>query len=544
MLTVRKALALPALERAELVAGKGGLDNPVRWVHIVDIPQPKFEWVQGGELLLTSGYGLVNDQRHTIQLLADKGLAGIVLSLGQRFERTPAELRAAADQHDLPLIETPPELPFVELTEALLTEILDHQSALRRRGDQIQRSLMQQVLEGSSLQQIAEALAELLGRSVTVESEVFDVLAAAEAGPVDEARVRSVREGRTSPDLAQALIERGIYARLLETRGPNRVAPMPELGMTMERIVAPVLVAQEIVGYVWIIAGDRELTELDELAIDHAATVAAVILLKEREVRRAELERRGDLLEQLLELADAPKPALVDEVRRLGFRSDRPFQVLLIQGTPAASEQPQALPRNVERWLEEVNGPAMVGSRGDQVVVLLQSQAPGLGAPLAERLVSELSHPSLPLLIGVGGPVAELSTLRTSFSQASEALELAQALNRSEGTITFRELGMYHWLRHLPRELLEGNVYYQAVRSLAAHDQAHNGELLGTLEAYLRSGAKATEAARQLNLHRNTLTYRLRRIEEVLDFVLDQPRTRLELYAAIEAYRLRGGGAS
>ncbi len=542
MLTVREALALPALAPAVLVAGEGGLDNPVRWVHIVDLPQPKFEWVQGGELLLTSGYGLADDQPDTIELLAAKGLAGIVLSLGQRFEHTPSTLRAAADQHDLPIIETPPELPFIDLTEALLTEILDRQSALREQGDQIQRSLMEQVLQGNSLQQVAEALAEILGRSVTVESAAFDVLTAVEAGPVDEARMRSVREGRTSPDLAQALIERGIYARLLETRRPSRVPPMPELGMTMERIVAPVLVAQEIVGYVWIIAGDRELTELDELAIDHAATVAAVILLKEREVQRAELERRGDLLEQLLDLADAPKPALVDEVRRLGFRSDRPFQVLIIEGTPAASEQPRALPRNVERWLEEVNGPAMVGSRGEQVVVLVQSQAPGLGGPLAERMVSELSHPSLPLRVGVGAPVGELSALRTSFSQAHEALELAQVLGRAEGTLTFKDLGMFHWLRHLPTELLEGNSYYQAVRTLAAHDESHNGELLHTLETYLQAGGNATAAAGRLNLHRNTLAYRLQRIEQVLELELDQPRARFELYTAIEAYRLRGAG--
>ena len=108
MLTVREALELPALEAAELVAGEGGISNIVRWVHIVDLPHPKFEWVQGGELLLTSGYGLVDDEHNPVPMLASKGLAGIVLSLGERFERTPAALRTAADRHDLPMIETPP----------------------------------------------------------------------------------------------------------------------------------------------------------------------------------------------------------------------------------------------------------------------------------------------------------------------------------------------------------------------------------------------------------------------------------------------------
>lgn len=118
MLTAREALDLPALKAAELVAGEGGLDNAVRWVHIVDLPHPKFEWVQGGELLLSSGYGPSNDEQNPIPMLASRGLAGIMLSLGERSERTPSVPRAAADEHDLPIIETPPDLAFIELTAA------------------------------------------------------------------------------------------------------------------------------------------------------------------------------------------------------------------------------------------------------------------------------------------------------------------------------------------------------------------------------------------------------------------------------------------
>lgn len=539
MLTVREALDLPALQAAELVAGERGLDNVVRWVHIVDLPHPKFEWVQGGELLLTSGYGLSEGDKTPVPMLASKGLAGIILSLGERFERTPAALRAAGDKHRLPIIETPPDLAFVEVTEAILRKILDQQYALRQQGDEIQQSLMDKVLEGDTLQEVAEALAEILGRSITVENEIFDVLAAAQAGPVDEARVRSLRAGRTNPELAKELIERGIYSRLLEERRPIRVPPIADLGMTMERIVAPVLVAQEIVGYVWILSGDRALTDLDELALDHAATVTAVILLKEREVRQAELERRGKLIDQLLDLTGPPEPALIERVQRLGFRADQPLQVLQIEGAPAASERPQALTRNVERWLEEVNGPAMVSSRGELVVVVLQSQPPGLGAPLAERLVDELSHPSLTLRVGVGEPVDEFIKLRTSFNQATEALELARGMDRDEGVVAFSELGMLHWLHHLPEEVIQGNIYFRAIGTLAAHDGAHNGQLLETLTVYLRSGGKATVAARKLSLHRNTLAYRLGRIKELLGMDLSQPRTRFELYIALQVYRLR-----
>jgi purine catabolism regulator len=67
-----------------------------------------------------------------------------------------------------------------------------------------------------------------------------------------------------------------------------------------------------VYGYIWIVAGDHPLTELDELAIDHAATVAALALLKDQAVRESQQAMRGDLLTQLLrdeaEIEQADEP--------------------------------------------------------------------------------------------------------------------------------------------------------------------------------------------------------------------------------------------
>lgn len=543
MLTVRDALELPAFDAAEIVAGDSGLDNVIRWVHIVDIPEATFDWARGGELLLTSGVPFTEEPgsgESLIASLAEKGLAGVVLSRGHALERAPERMRRAADEQDLPLIEVPPDVPFIELTEAVFTYLVDQQYALHAQAEDIHRELMNLVLEGDTLQGLAEALASFLDRSVAVESEAFDVLASSRVGPVDEARKRSVAEGRTTPELAERLLERGIYERLLEQRGAMRVPPMPDLGMTMERIVAPIIVARRIIGYVWIIAGDRDLTELDELAIGHAATAAAVLLLKEREVQDAELRLRGDLLDQLLALEGPPRPELVERVQKLGFHANRPYEVTVIQGRTPAGESQLSLPRKIERWLNQVNGPALVVPRGEQVVVLLQSGHPPQALPLARRLVDSMDHPAQPLRVGVGEPVDELVKVRRSYGQAAEALRIAQDLGREPGVYGFRDLGLYHWLHHLAPDVLSANPYLQAVRELARHDRQHNGELLTTLEAFLEAGGHRTVASAQLNIHRNTLAYRLERIQEELGLDPTDPTLQAELVVALRAYRLRG----
>jgi hypothetical protein len=89
-----------------------------------------------------------------------------------------------------------------------------------------------------------------------------------------------------SPEVTKRLLETGIYQQLLTKMRAVRVEPMPDLGMTMERIVAPIMVEREIHGYIWIISGSRPLTELDEMAIRHRATVAAFLIFKEQAVRK------------------------------------------------------------------------------------------------------------------------------------------------------------------------------------------------------------------------------------------------------------------
>lgn len=541
MLTVREALQMPVFEQAALVAGQNGLENIIRRVHIVDIPDARYEWAKGGELLLTAGFGLQNDpvrQAALIPRLVDKGLAGIVLSVGHYLESVPEDMRASGDRHDFPIIELPSDVHFIEVTEAIFSQIVNQQFALQQRAAEIHNTLTAQVLEGGSLQDVAEALATLLGRSVTVETADFQVLATTRVGPVDEARTRSVEAGGTPPDLAQHLLERGIYERLLSERRPQRVPAMPDLGMRMERIVAPIIVANQIMGYVWIIAGKYPLDELDELAIEHAATVAALIMFKEQAVRDAKMALRGDLVDQLLQTQDHPDPTLVQRAHQLGFHLNRAYQVLTVSTAPATDQTARSLLEHIERWLESEQIPAFAALRDTDVAVILQGHRAPDGEELATLMVAGLGDAVGPVWVGVGQAVEDLAGLGTSYGQANEALEVARVLKRHTGVTTFDSLGILHWLYHLPPDVITDNAYLAGIRQLSAHDAEQTSDLLVTLQAYLDAGGTIAKAARHLNVHRNTLVYRLERIEELIGFDPRDPECQLNLHIALRLIRM------
>src|SRR3954469_4545869 len=93
-----------------LVAGEAGVENAVRWVHISELEDPT-PWLSGGELLLTTGMGLLDAerQRRLVQRLAPQGRAGPGLATGFAHDAVPEPLQAAAAELGFPLIEVPYE---------------------------------------------------------------------------------------------------------------------------------------------------------------------------------------------------------------------------------------------------------------------------------------------------------------------------------------------------------------------------------------------------------------------------------------------------
>lgn len=542
MLTVRAALALPALTGATLVAGEAGLDNQIEWVHTIDIPDAHYDWQRRGVLLLTAGFGLRDSEERQAALvptLVEQGFAGLVLSVGYYFDKTPEVIRQRADELNFPVIESPYEMLFIDISEAILAQITQMQNRLLRQSHEIHKQLTDLVLRGGDLHDLAATLAQLLSRSVTIESPTFHVLANAEIGPIDEARRRSVANGRTTPQTAQRLLRKGIYAQLLQRMGPMHIPPMPDLDMEMERFVAPIIVDREIYGYMWIISGDRPLTELDELAIDRAATVAALIMLKERAVREAEESLRGDFLEQLLN-GRIRSATVMEQAHRFSFRIDRPHQILLIHGAAQAGGSNHDLLAAIRDWLQSYQAYPLVVARDEVTAVVLEGEDPAIGKQFGSAIVHEISHPAKPLLIGVGRPFTlkdEPEGIRRSYEEAQEALRVGQALH-DEGVIVFDDLGVLHWLFQLTPEQRRQNAYMQRIRILTTYDRERNTELLKTLEAYLDRGGSLVDTAQSLYIHRNTLLHRLERIRELCGIDLRDPWHQLNLHVAVKAYRL------
>ena len=168
-------------------------------------------------------------------------------------------------------------------------------------------------------------------------------------------------------------------------------------------------------------------------------------------------------------------------------------------------------------------------------MVVLQARQTTNGKQVAEQLRERLTNTEDDaLLIGVGMPVDKPAGILESYRQAKESLVVARNLQRRCGVYTFDGLGMLHWLQTLPDAVLHNNWYFRTIADLDTYDEDQNKQLLETLEAFLECGGSLKDASERLFVHRNTLTYRLERIEAYTGLDLRDTQTQTNLFVALK----------
>ncbi|MHC3473257.1 PucR family transcriptional regulator [Streptomyces sp. 7R007] len=172
-LTLREVLDLDPVRASEpvLLAGEGALDRPVRWVHSSEVYEGA-NFLDGGELLLTNGFGLTDAdegvRRRYVRELAARGAAGLAVEVGRSLPHMPAEVADEARRLGLPLLALHRVVPFVRITEAanraIVARGLSGRSVPRPWGEDHTAALLADLADRAALNQPeVEARAALAG---------------------------------------------------------------------------------------------------------------------------------------------------------------------------------------------------------------------------------------------------------------------------------------------------------------------------------------------------------------------------------------------
>src|ERR687892_2612019 len=281
MLTVESLTSELGLEVA--AGGQVAGDTEIRWVHITELLDPT-PWLQGGELLLTTGIRLdsAQTQRKFIRLLAESGVAGLGFGTGFDHAKIPKPVISEADAVGFPIFEVPYEMPFIAITEAAFSRLVNEQYDVLSRGIAVNERLERLVLQGGGLDKIAGELAAAVGGSSVVLDARGEVLA---------------HGGRRLPDYLLDPVRAEVQPR--GAAAAPFVPNQPDLrGRALVHPVSPRAGAAE--AWLGVVRRSGELGDFERLCVQQAAIVVALELMRERVARETERRLSGEVLSATL----------------------------------------------------------------------------------------------------------------------------------------------------------------------------------------------------------------------------------------------------
>jgi purine catabolism regulator len=539
VLSVADVLELDLLNAAEVVAGHEGLANRVHWLHNAGVPDA-YRWLNGGELVITTYINIpeaLEDQKQYVREMVKKEVAGLMMAVGRYIAHIPPHMREVADECRFPLIEIPYTARFVDIARAVNERIAQENMDMLQRALTIQKELTRLVLEGGSFQQLASKLCDFVGHSISIENERFEAIATQNIAEVDEARRYTQQHGRTDPRLVAALEERGYLPQIRQTLRPVQLPIMSDVGLEMERILAPIVVQGDIYGYMWVIADVHSISGIDMMAIESGATIAALILLYQESMHSAEASLKGSLLSQLIQGDLERETVLTDQALRYGVDLRDPCAMLLVEMPAGNSHSLTRLYRTLNSLIVSEGWQAVVGQFAGEVVLLVQAgdTLRGMAGRILERITQGQRRSEPALRLGVSRLFQGAQQARLAHQQCRDVLHITRRLKQEAGLVFFNDLGYLHALYLAGRASLLDNPHIPLLRRLLDEKQA---DLFHTLEAYLDEGGNGVSTAETLHIHRSTLNYRLERIRQVCGVDLQNPAVRMDLQVALKLLRL------
>lgn len=349
-----------------------------------------------------------------------------------------------------------------------------------------------------------------------------------EADMTDEVRdaARFLMGDTLSEEQVAYISREGIDSELARTQGPllrfNHV-------LSRNTMTKAVMVNGVCIAFVMLVELNRPFRDSDVECFDRFAGFVGQELQKSDMWQPAIGEMGSTFLANLLG-NDSPSEAVtMRRIKAINFHPRRALYILCFHAGGEGLQQPQA-----ERIADRLRPFAgqYIYTRYHQNLVVLYSQDSEKG--LDEKALHLLGETALldELSIGISNPFERVTAVRKAYVQARAAIRLGAAGRDSGGVgevFNYSDHANMHLLELASRRNNLSDFCHPALLRLMAHDAEHGTELMDTLYCYLLTAGSNTRAAEMLNLHKNSMLYRMGRIAEMLNLDLSSGEDRFAL---------------
>ena len=545
-LTIKDVLQLFQEQSVNLVAGANGLNNIILSTNIMDAPDIA-NWAKPGDLILTTGYTFKDDpvlQEQLIRELAAVGIAGLAIKTKRFLPEVPLIIKALADELSLPIIELPLTLSLSEILNPIISSIAARQSYLLGRSNEIHKTLTNVAIKGGGL----NAIIACLGKLTQCPVGCYDIHGSVLSHWLPESIPgvnKSIFKQLDKLLLNQVTQNEYLQAKLSQAKTPYTQQVAVE-GYELLLTSLAIMSDNEFFGHISLLQPTDAFLDINCMALEHTCTVAALDFLKKKAVSESHRLHSRDILEHIL-FGDLTNQTTTETLATSKLSKAKLLECSVIEineseGNVNLPVIATRLYKTTQQLVSAKHPLSLISERTGRIIVLIAFT--GTLAKPDPEIYTQLQaafkeHYPATISIGVGTAVTDIRSVRQSYQDALTCLSLGRT-TKADGHITHPyEIASYALLENPDTASLLTHVYETTLAKLENSDMLHSTELIKTLEKYLECDKNLTDSAKELYIHRNTLTNRLERIHDITELDFSNRELLFGLRLALRQRKLR-----
>ncbi|WP_243387703.1 PucR family transcriptional regulator [Bacillus kexueae] len=385
------------------------------------------------------------------------------------------------------------------------------------------------------LEDIAERISEVLECPITIEDVNHRLLAySTHDDCTDPARISTIIGRRVPEKVINSLWKDGVIPKLLETDEPVRVKQIDEVGLG-DRVAISIWRNNEVLGFIWALEIKKTLSdeELELLKMAAQAVKNKLLNLHARKTKRE--ERNQEFFWKLLTGHISNETEMQEGFHKVHVSIPSVYSVLICK---LQTEITDSIEKQLQYLLETTQKVQTLlwTTDYDQVIMLI---APDEKQPLQDLklflqwTVTQLKERFMiqQVRTSIGGIYTNLSNIEKSYREALSVLSIKDRFPaETEDLDSYAELGIYQYLDLFYEKRKNDGFVNYSLNKLKEYDKKHHTNLVETLEVYLDHDSNVNAAAQKLNVHINTLSYRLKRIKQIAEIDLENPNHKMTMY--------------
>ncbi|WP_025784243.1 helix-turn-helix domain-containing protein [Sporosarcina sp. D27] len=305
-------------------------------------------------------------------------------------------------------------------------------------------------------------------------------------------------------------------------------------------IIIPIVGSNSVIGFLLTYIEKEKFHHVDRMLLEYGSSLISLEMMKQQSILEAQRVIYGDLFEKII--FGASDSQLDQQAKNLGFQPEDFYVALICSEIEHNSKKDNRFEREKwMRWIEEalklykIKG--IVTQRGDQVIAFLSF--PEVEGKISARkaltnFTEYLNKVNFPVYIGLGRMYESFHDIRKSYGDAEKSLLLLKK-RKNRRVHKFSDGGIYRILLDFDNKELE-TFLEDHLGALLDYENKKNGDLLETLIVYVENNRNLKNTIDALTIHQNTLYYRVKRIEEILDISLANPEQWFDIQLACKIY--------